>query len=346
VTFRVLLTSAGGALGPLNIRLLRASRRYDVAVLAVDQRADAAARYFADDFEQVPGGAAPEYCKTIAGLVERHGVDLVLPASDEEALALAGQRDMIEQAGAVLACAPLETLRIMSDKARTYALLEREGIAMPAWVLARTSEDLRNAVEKFAREHGEFAVKPSQARGNRGTIVVRRDAGEAQPYLGSRELHMSHEVLARDHLDHMPLPAVVMEKLVPPVWDIDVLASNGRLIRAMPRRRMNPAGVPYTGSILEAPGELMELAERITKALKLSWLYDYDIMTTREGKPAAIEINPRPSGSIAAAILAGVPFYDDLIAQVKGEAPADVELPSGVEVIPHLDCKVISPSGG
>ena len=115
MTVTVLLTSAGGALGPINIRLLRQSTRYKVSVLAVDQREDAPARYFADHFAAVPNGAAPGYCGVIAELVARFGVDLVLPASDEEALALAANREMIEGAGAVLACAPVETLRIMSD---------------------------------------------------------------------------------------------------------------------------------------------------------------------------------------------------------------------------------------
>ncbi len=86
---------------------------------------------------------------------------------------------------------------------------------------------------------------------------------------------------------------------------------------------------------------LLDLAERITAALKLSWLYDYDLMTNKRGEAVPIEINPRPSGSIAAAILAGVPFYDDLIALANGKSVAEIKLPSDVAVIPYMDCRVV-----
>lgn len=339
--FRILFTSSGGALGPLNIRLMKASKRYDVSVLAVDQHTDVPARHFADAFATVPNGSDPSYCEAIAELVRQHDINLVLPASDEEALALAGNRSLVEGAGAMLACAPLETLEIMSDKARTYALLEGAGLDVAAWACAESLEALTGLVENFAAEHGEYAVKPAQARGNRGAIVVRGDASGAESFAGSRELHMSHEIFMRDHLRDMPLPAVVMERLVAPAWDIDVLTQNGALLRAMPRRRMNPAGVPFTGSTLDPSDELMDLATRVTKAFSLSWLYDYDVMVTRDGKAVPLEINPRPSGSIAAAVLAGVPFYDDLIALVRGENLSPVQSLDEVVIVPYIDCRIV-----
>jgi hypothetical protein len=135
-----------------------------------------------------------------------------------------------------------------------------------------------------------------------------------------------------------------MERLHPPAYDIDVLARNGRVLRAMPRRRLNPAGVPYTGSILTPSGSLLEIAARITQALELSWLYDFDLMTNAAGDAVAIEVNPRPSGSIAAAILAGVPFYDDLIALANGLPLANVKMPAEATVIPFMDC-IVAPAG-
>ena len=46
--------AAGGALAPLNIRLLKKMRYPGIWVLAVDTREDAIGRYFADDFARVP----------------------------------------------------------------------------------------------------------------------------------------------------------------------------------------------------------------------------------------------------------------------------------------------------
>jgi hypothetical protein len=338
---RVLVTAAGGTLAPLNIRLLKQSRHPGVWVLGVDVRADATGRYFADAFAQVPDGADPGYIDAIVGLVEQHDIDIVLPWSDEEALALAAQRARIEQAGAILACAPLATLQIMSDKCATYELLAKAGISMPAFIKAETHDTVAEAAARFARDHGEFAVKPVTARGNRGTVVVRKDIHGVEQYLGSRELHMDFDTFRRAHLPATPLPAIIMERLSAPAYDIDVLARDGKVLRAMPRRRLNPAGIPFTGGVLTSTKPLLTLAEHITAAFKLSWLYDYDLMTGRDGNAVPIEINPRPSGSIAAAILAGVPFYDDLISLANGGSIAQIELPNDLAVIPYMDCRVV-----
>ncbi len=337
----MLVTAAGGMLAPLNIRLLREGRRHDVWVLAVDHRVDAVGRYFANEFAQVPAGVDAGYSAAVLELVTKHKIDLVLPWSDEEALSLAADRAGIEAVGSRLACAPLATLRKMSDKAETYDLLARGGIEMPAWALVDNADTLVATTEKFASQHGEFAVKPVTARGNRGTVVVRRDVKGAHPFMGSRELHMDFDTYRRDHLASTPFPALVMERLFSPAYDIDVLAQDGRVLRAMPRRRLNPAGIPFAGGVLTPTKPLLDLADRITHLLNLSWLYDYDLMTNASGVPVPIEINPRPSGSIAAAILAGVPFYDDLISLVRGEPLPEIVMPQSAAVIPYMDCCVV-----
>ncbi len=152
---------------------------------------------------------------------------------------------------------------------------------------------------------------------------------------------MNFDAFRRDYMGDVALPAIVMERLFPPAFDIDVLAKDGIMLRAMPRRRLNPAGIPFTGGVLVPQPDLLALAERITAALGLSWLYDYDLMSTRAGMPVPIELNPRPSGSIAAAILAGVPFYDDLISVAKGEPLQAITMPGEIAVIPYTDCKLV-----
>ena len=72
-----------------------------------------------------------------------------------------------------LACAPLETLEIMTNKAATYDRLEEAGILTPDWSIAKDAGELDRAVAEFADTGREFAVKPLVARGNRGAIVVR-----------------------------------------------------------------------------------------------------------------------------------------------------------------------------
>lgn len=337
---RILVTATGGGLAPLNMRLLREVRRHDVWIAAVDASVEGVGRYFADYFAAVPNGDEAGYVDAIVEIVKQQKINFVLPWSDEEALALAEHRHRIEELGATLTCTDFEMLKTMNDKAASFKLLDEAGIRIPDWTLANTKEELEREITRLHDAQGEFVVKPLVARGNRGTIVVRADVQGASNFRGSRELHMDMSSFMASYFTATAdeIPIMVMERLEAPAYDIDVLAKGGRMLRAMPRERLNPAGVPFTGGILRPREDLLSLAERITETLKLNWLYDYDIMTSREGEPVVIELNPRPSGSIAAAILAGVPFYDDMFAMALGEELEDIEPVQDIAVVPFTEC--------
>ena len=101
-----------------------------------------------------------------------------------------------------------------------------------------------------------------------------------------------------------------------PIYDIDILARDGKLIRSLVRRRLNPK-VPNEGHIIEKFDELYSIANKLVQVLKLSWLYDCDFMLNKAGQPKLLEINPRPSGSLAVSLAAGVNFIEDIIAIEK-----------------------------
>lgn len=342
--FRLLLTSVGGAMSPLTIRTLQASDRHSVRVIGVDQSGDAIGRHFADDFARVPAGSDPGYVDALLTVADRYGADLILPCSDEEALALAAALPRVEAAGHRLACAPEATLRCMSDKSAAFRLLGDHGLPVPQWRTADRPEDVADAVEAVAAAcGGEFAVKPVRSRGGRNVYVARADMDGAQACNDGRETHCDPTTFRRRFLDEVArmAPVTVMERLCPPAWDIDVLTWQGRVLRSAPRRRINPAGIPFKGGIVEADARLTALAERITEVLNLSWLYDYDIMSDTNGDPRVIELNPRPSGSIAAATAAGVPLLDDLVSLAMGQDLPAMAPPPTRTVLPYTAVTVV-----
>ena len=73
------------------------------------------------------------------------------------------------------------------------------------------------------------------------------------------------------------------------------------------------------GNVIVPCPEMIELGRKAARLFNLSWLYDLDMMSTRDGQPVIIEINPRPSGSVTASVAAGVPLLDDLVSLAKGE---------------------------
>ena len=337
MSFRILLTCAGGGLVPQAIQYLRHQSRHGrVHVVAVDSQPSATGRSFADVFELVPHGSDPDYASRLADIAERHQVDLVVPWSDTEALAAARARNLIERDGRKLACADISTLETLSDKTATYRALERAALPVPRWRRAETVAELEEAVQHLLAMDLEVAVKPAVSRGGRDVSVIRFDVRGASQYGGGREVHMDAGSFQRDYLTRYAdlMPVIVMERLYEPTFDLDMLAFDGELLRAVARRRINPA-VPNDGHVIEERADLYDLAPRIVSTFQLTWLYDCDIMLDRQSHPRILEINPRPSGSAAVAVAAGIPLLDDLISLALGETLPSVDIPYGRTVAPY-----------
>lgn len=319
--YTVLLTAAGGDLSVQMIRQFRESSRHRITMVAVDARDEVPARLVADHFTTVPRGDAPGYVDALLAVVERHEVDLVLPCSDEEALALSPAADRLAALGAKLACAGAETLRLLADKDAAFRFLRDHGLPTPDWRRVDRPEALEPAVLEIADRDGELAVKPARSRGSRDVCVIRSDLTGVHPHHGTRELHMDLESFLTDHMAKLVglLPILVMERLREPCYDVDILAFQGEALRVVPRRRLNPVGVPFMGNVIVPCPEIIELGRKAARLFNLSWLYDLDMMSTRDGQPVIIEVNPRPSGSVTASVAAGVPLLDDLVSLAKGE---------------------------
>ena len=124
-----------------------------------------------------------------------------------------------------------------------------------------------------------------------------------------------------------------MEKLIGPVCDLDILAWEGKVIHALPRRRLDSAR-PNDGHIIEANKEVINFAKKIVENMNLSWIFDIDFMFSIDGEPRILEINPRASGSLAVPIIAGVPIIDDLLNILDGKTITTDDYPYGSIIYP------------
>ena len=86
--------------------------------------------------------------------------------------------------------------------------------------------------------------------------------------------------------------------------------------------------------LLKKFDELYSIANKLVQVLKLSWLYDCDFMLNKAGQPKLLEINPRPSGSLAVSLAAGVNFIEDIIAIEKKDSIKDISIPYGKVIYP------------
>jgi carbamoyl-phosphate synthase large subunit len=332
----------GGDLAPEFILAIKGSKVYDVEVIGVDVNPNASGELFADYFYQVPMGDASNYIETILDIVKKHKINLILPGSDGEALALSIKKDSFLQEQCQIATIDSLNLQLLSDKSVQYKALQDAGVAIAKWQKAETIEELNHSVLQFFDEFEELVIKPCISRGNRGVIVLRPELKTVENYLGARELHMNLETYQTKYQKSYQeyLPAIVMQRLLEPAYDLDVLGWKGNPIIVVPRKRHNPVGIPFTGNTIINSPELIKLGEQVIKAFDLSWMYDVDVMTASDGKPYVLEVNPRYSGSCPSSIIAGIPLFDALIALAKNDNIPTMKIPQNKEVIPYTALKV------
>lgn len=318
---RILLTCAGGTMVPDLLTHLRGDPVLKPYLVGVDASPNAAGRAYADAFYQVPWGEDATYVDEVARIVAAEKVDLVLPGSDPEAFSLAAGRDRIAAAGAVVLVSPVAVLDLIRDKQATYRALQAAGLRVPEHVCVTSVDDLRSAISGFGYPRRSVIVKPVAGRGGRGmrVLVGSDEAPAAWIGGGAREKRVANlakpeemnEWLADGTLMVMPL-------LHAPVHDVDVFAIHGKARAALVRRRFNPAGIPFTGNRIVSDPAIMKYCLEIAEALGLDALHDIDLMTDDQGRPCLLEVNPRPSGSVVAAHVAGFPIMASAIAETLG----------------------------
>ena len=326
--FTIMFTCSGGGLSAELRKRIVKNTNYNIKVVAVDSQESPGAKLFSDYFSLVPLGKDEDYFKVIANLVKKYQINLIIPCSDEEALVLAKKRSMLENDDCILACADYKTLKIISNKVKTYDVLKSHNIYVPQYNEAKSIEDLRSLIAKYIKTKKAVVVKPAVGRGGRDVLVITKNNEDGTVSVND---FMDNHIKNYKSL----FPVIVMERLYDPIYDIDMLAHKGKLIKSVVRRRLNYKN-PNDGHIIENLSNLHSLAEELCNIFNLNWLYDCDIMFNDIGEPVVLEINPRPSGSIAISIAAGVNFIEAMVSIVKKQNISLNNVENNKVIVPYI----------
>ena len=298
---RVLITCVGGdAILPLLLDMKK-DKQLNLSLIGVDLRPVDRALPLLDGFYQVAHGDENCYVNQILDIATRENVDIIVPFSDEEAFSLSCSRDQFDTYNIDILVSPNIVLDMIRDKQRVYVLLENLGIRTALRTTVNTKEQLIKALRESEFPEKSVVVKPSSGRGGRGVRLL--CGGDSPPqWVGSGKREVRLDKVPKNVDDWFKYgPLMVMPLLNDPVYDVDIFAVQGEVVHYLARRRHNPVGIPYTGNDIVMDPEIKEYCAQITRALQLDGLHDIDLMTGNDGMPYLLEINPRPSGSIAAA---------------------------------------------
>jgi carbamoyl-phosphate synthase large subunit len=317
----ILLTCIGGTMSPDLLYQLKKDNILDLRIIGVDANENNIALNFVDYFYKVPLGEAEGYIDAMIGIVIKEKVKVIIPGSDQEAFVLSSAREQFDQLDVKITTSPCLVLDLIRNKLITYQVLESSGISLPHYRSVSDLAGVKSAFEYFNYPKTSLVLKPIDGRGGRGLRVLESSLDLLPLWIGNglREKRYTYSPSDEEMEEWLSEGSLmVMPALRDPAYDVDVVAVKGKAQAIIMRRRFNPVGIPFTGNTIEVNAIIYDYCKKITETLNLDGLHDIDLMTDKDGNPVLLEVNPRMSGSVAAAHCAGYPIVSLAVATILG----------------------------
>ena len=258
-----MLVSASGAPGTAALlRALRENGERRVRLVGTDMGERAIGRHLCDAFHLVPAGSDPSFAEAILDVVERENVDVVLPQSSFDLEGLADHRDAFPVP--VLVSSP-DTIRRSNDKAETYSLLQRLGIAGPDFRRVNGAAEVAAAASELGYPGRPVCLKPVFSSGSRGFRVLDPTVDRAHQLLHERPGSVAMRL--EEAVELLPASGgpdlLVMELATGGERTIDGIADGQRVVLGHPKTResMRAGLAMYFVTLDDA--KLMEVANRL-----------------------------------------------------------------------------------
>jgi carbamoyl-phosphate synthase large subunit len=284
------LVSASGAPGTAALlRALRENGERPVRLVGTDMSERSVGRHLCDAFHLVPAGSDPGFADAMLEVVEREGVDAVLPQSSFDLAGLAQHRDRFPVP--VLVSRP-ETIRRSNDKAESYELLHRLGVHAPAFRRVNGAAAVAQAAQELGYPERPVCFKPVFSSGSRGFRILDPTVDRAHQLLHERpgSVAMRLEEAVELLPDEGGPDLLVMELATGGERTIDGIADGERVLLGHPKtREAMRAGLAMYFVTLDDP-ELMRIANRIVEELRIEHFFNIQLVGDH-----VIEINPRIS---------------------------------------------------
>lgn len=276
---RLLVTAVGSE---LSFSVLKAARlaSLPLRLIGCDMRPQVVGRYWCRSFAIVPPASREEeYLASLKTLVQREGIQVLVPTADAELPVLARHKDTLAaELGCRVLVNPLEELERFSDKWHAARWYEEQGIPAPRTLKPEHPDQLGEA----ARELGlPLVLKPRVGGGSRHLFVVH----------SLEELRRCFPVV----------PDPILQQYLPPEEDGEEYTAgtyrcrDGQVYVIILRRVLKFGMTNYARSVVDRP-DLEEFCRGVIQKTNLVGSNNIQFRVGPEG-PQVVEINPRFSGT-------------------------------------------------
>lgn len=300
------MTGAGAPGAPGIIRCLLQDSRIRLTVSDAD--AEATGRFLHHDFVQIPKATESGFTDAVLRLCRERSIQLILPLVTRELFVFAAQKELFEKAGVKVLVSQENAITIANNKSACYRFLEDQGIHVPRFYVAKTSEEFIHAAFGLGHPEKSFTFKPSVSNGSRGFRIVSDSINESEQLF---EVKPYNTFITYAHalkiLSSQPFPELLVSEYLPgEEYSVDCLANHGKTIVAVPRLRTKMInGISVKGSFVEHHA-IIAYCRSIIAAIGLHGNIGIQVKLSESGEPLLLEVNPRVQGTIVAGLGAGI----------------------------------------
>ncbi len=337
---RILLTCIGGHYSYDIVDALRRAGDFSVFLVGVDSNPKARAWHI-DAFAVVPRAElAPEaYVMRILELCLKYKIDVVIPLSEGESRVIAAARHRFLECGITTSVSAAEVVLRMTDKGTMFEYLQKKGIDVGPWRFVDAHDEAEDALRELGYPDHPVVLKQRRGSGSRGVFIV--DAGMPTfiPLLpdrfcgrGAWDAIVGAVAGVQSSFDtYLAMPYYGSD-----IFDVDCLAQAGEAVTIVPRLRQytNPLSPVNEGCRVERNEQIERYVMSLTRAFGVEGACDFDIAMSDDGAPRLLDASCRLSGSVGAAVAAGVNVPAQLVRLLKNMPLVPSALVSSVEMRP------------
>jgi len=297
------------------INLIKQNNEIEFEVFATNRNPNSVIFKACDYYEIEKMIPEEEYVDFCLDFCKSHKIDIFAPRTNMVTINQSSQK--FEEIGVkLLTCCDPENTKILSDKALFYNYISQNTdllsdprhmvdgkrlFNIPKYYVVDNVHDFENACKNIINDGFKVCFKPVHSEGGAGFRIIDESAGSIDSLYSFSSLRITmDDALKRLSQRDSFKSLMVMEFIDGYEYSIDCLALDGKLLTAIPRKKLDGRV-----RLLEDSPELKYIASELTRIFNLS--YTFNVQIRYDGDcPKILEINPRMSGGAWISCLSGI----------------------------------------
>lgn len=341
----ILITCTGGVISPSHIHSLRFNPEgRAIKIIGTDITTPCIGQFSADKFYQVPPGNDPEYLSKILDICTKESVDVIFPASHEEALVLTKNRDILEKHGATIAASKYEVLEKAFNKKTAYQTLKDNKLPCPEFRAVKNLKEFEAAASELGIGKRKIVMKPTLTRDGRGARILTNES-VADQLLNEKPGFIEanyHEIVRL--LSDIPIfpELILMEYLPGTIYSVDFLAKNGKPLIIVPKIRIHGNASQTIVGQVKKDKYIEDIIEKISQVFGFDYNVNIEMACNNVGVPLPFDFNPRIAASVAFCSAAGANLIYYALKIALGEEVPKVNVKDNVVMLRYFKEKYLN----